>query len=44
MSSRQQVDRALRKAQTRDNKRRTKMKVSGAGVKTLHQLMGRRAK
>ena len=44
MSSRQQITKAMKRAETRDRKRRTKMKVSGKGVLTLQQLMGRRAK
>ena len=36
--SRRQLDKALRRANTRDKKRRTKMKVTGKGVFTLAKV------
>ncbi len=41
MSSRQQVERALRRAAVRDKKHKTKMKVSGKSVFSLGRLIGR---
>ena len=40
MSSRQ-LQKAVRRAESRDRKRRPRMKVSGAGVKTLGRLVDR---
>lgn len=39
MSNRQQIDRALRRAATRDKKRVPRMKVSGKSVFELHKLL-----
>jgi hypothetical protein len=39
MSSRRELQRAVRRAERRDKKRRTKMRVSGKSVFKLSQLM-----
>ncbi len=42
MSSRQQVLRALRRAETRDRKRKKRMRVSGKSVFSLSRLIHKR--
>jgi hypothetical protein len=41
MSSRKAVEKALRRADKRDKKRKTQMKVSGSSVKTLSRIINR---
>ncbi len=42
MSTRHQIERALRRAQTRDRKRTPKMRVSGKSVLGLSKLIDKR--
>jgi hypothetical protein len=44
MSTRKQIDRAVRRAEKRDRKRKTKMAVSGKSVFTLKRLMNQRGR
>lgn len=41
MSGRKQIEKALRRAERRDGKRRTKMRVSGKSALKLSQLLNR---
>lgn len=44
MSSRRQLEKALRRAAARDRKRRPRMPVSGKGIFTLHQVINKSSK
>jgi hypothetical protein len=41
MSTRKQIERALKRAESRDRKRQPKMKVSGASVFALRKLINK---